>query len=202
MRIRVTAMNGFQLSFYTVAEARSAGFIRSQGQFGGALEVIRKSNQGSGFDIFLSHSLQDAQIVLGIREILQRSGQRVYVDWIDDPLLDRSKVSAATASRLRERMNQCRSLVYAASESATNSKWMPWELGYFDGRKSAEAVAIMPIVSREGGSVGQEYIDLYPKIERGNTILASPVVTRGGLYNRQQKTVQALVEGRGGMAWR
>ena len=30
-----------------------------------------------------------------------------------------------------ERMNQCRSLIYAFSENAAKSKWMPWELGYF-----------------------------------------------------------------------
>lgn len=27
------------------------------------------------------------------------------------------------------------------------SKWMPWELGYFDGRRGSEQVAIFPLVA-------------------------------------------------------
>ncbi len=98
-------------------------------------------------------------------------------------------------------MNQCKALVYAATDSATNSKWMPWELGYFDGRKSAEAVAIMPIVSQPCGTVGQEYIDLYPKIERGSAYPSLPIVTKGGVYAPLRKTIRDLVDGRGGTAW-
>lgn len=41
---------------------------------------------------------------------------------------------------------------------------MPWELGYFDGFKSA--VAILPITATEQASYsGQEYLGLYPYID-------------------------------------
>jgi hypothetical protein len=45
---------------------------------------------------------------------------------------------------------------------------MPWELGYFDGRKPGR-VAIMPLPSSATtGFKGQEYLELYPNLERLN----------------------------------
>jgi hypothetical protein len=173
--------------------------VRSE--YGGAREALRKARRGSSFDIFLSHSLRDAELVLGIREILEHSGKTVYIDWVDDPQLDRTSVTAATADRLRTRMRQCRSLVYASTAAATVSKWMPWELGYFDGLRGAEAVAVMPLVDYNGQTVGQEYVDLYPKIERPITGHGAPLVVRSVRGQRQQKSIDALVGSRGGMAW-
>ena len=188
---------------YTISEVRNTGLAEAKYQVGGAREVLRKSTGLLGpFDIFLSHSFHDAELILGVRAILQRAGKRVYVDWIDDPELDRTKVSRATASRLRERMNQCSSLIYAATKASSSSKWMPWDLGYFDGRKSAESVAIMPLVSYPGESLGQEYLDLYPTLERPSTVRPSPIVTRRRQYGSTQKSLDDLVKGRGGAAWR
>jgi hypothetical protein len=43
---------------------------------------------------------------------------------------------------------------------------MPWELGYFDGHKPGR-VAIMPLPSSAlTGFTGQEYLALYPNVER------------------------------------
>ena len=115
------------------------------------------------FDVFLSHSINDAKLVLGIVALLETEGLRVYVDWIVDREMDRSRVTSTTAERLRERMRQSSSLIYAHSSAAVSSKWMPWELGYFDGFKSA--VAILPITQTEQASYsGQEYLGLYPYI--------------------------------------
>ena len=116
------------------------------------------------FDVFLSHSISDAKLVLGILALLATHGLRVYVDWLVDREMDRSQVTPATAERLRERMRQSSSLIYAHSSAAVSSKWMPWELGYFDGFKSA--VAILPITQTEQHSYsGQEYLGLYPYID-------------------------------------
>ncbi len=116
------------------------------------------------FDVFLSHSFSDAKLILGIVALLKTQGLRVYVDWIVDREIDRSRVTSATAERLRERMRQSASLIYAHSSATASSKWMPWELGYFDGFKSA--VAILPITQIEQTSYsGQEYLGLYPYID-------------------------------------
>jgi hypothetical protein len=120
------------------------------------------------FDIFLSHSSEDARVIVGVRAMLEKEGMKVYVDWLEDPELDRSRVNTTTAATLRARMNHCGYLLYASSHSSSNSKWMPWELGYFDGRRPGH-VGILPIVAAPGESfVGVEYLGLYPVVERVN----------------------------------
>lgn len=121
---------------------------------------------GRTYDIFLSHSFQDAQIIAGIKMWLEEQGQTVYVDWIDDAHMDREQVTAATAAILRERLKASRSLLFATSEASPRSKWMPWELGFFDGFRP-NRVAILPVVAVAGDTfVGQEYLGLYPTVNR------------------------------------
>lgn len=131
-----------------------------------SLRIASKTVTGE-FDIFLSHSVRDARIVVGIRDWLISQSLTVYVDWIDDPEMDRSVVSRATAARLRERMKHSRSLLYATSRAAKASRWMPWELGYFDGLKGSVRVSIMPLdSSRDDEFVGEEYLGLYKQVEK------------------------------------
>ena len=126
-------------------------------------EEVASSKTKSSFDIFLSHSTSDAEIILGVKGVLEDHGKTVYVDWLEDPQLDRSHVTPATAEVIRGRMGQCRSLVYVHSANSGTSKWMPWEVGYFDGLKGA--VAILP-VTRSGESFqGQEYLGIYPYLD-------------------------------------
>jgi TIR domain len=118
------------------------------------------------YDIFLSHSYQDADVIHGIKSIIEKIGLKVYVDWINDPGLDRGRVTSKTAQILRERMQNCSSLVYVHTPNATQSVWMPWELGYFDGLKPRH-VWILPVVSEYDSEFkGQEYLGLYPAVEK------------------------------------
>lgn len=134
-----------------------------------AFETLRKDAKAAygTYDVFLSHSVRDARVVLGIRRMLEGQGLTVYVDWIDDKEMDRSSVSPPTADRLRLRMANSRTLIYATSRAASKSRWMPWELGYFDGKKGSDRISILPIESDSTTSfVGQEYIGLYKVIEK------------------------------------
>jgi hypothetical protein len=129
------------------------------------MEEARTSLQRGHYDVFLSHSFDDGEAILGIKKIVEAEGLSVYVDWVDDPQLDRTKVTTESASILRRRMRTCSCLVYAYSPSARDSKWMPWELGYFDGYKG-EYIWILPLVqSYDSEFSGQEYLGLYPAIE-------------------------------------
>src|SRR5262245_30103963 len=77
---------------------------------------LRKSSAASRydlFDIFMSHSYEDAEVIAGIKILLEREGLSVYVDWIIDAQADRSEVTANTAEMLRQRMEQCQFLLYA-----------------------------------------------------------------------------------------
>lgn len=135
----------------------------------GATDTLTKSARSAygTYDVFLSHSVKDARVVLGVKKMLEARGLTVYVDWIDDKDLDREHVSAETADRLRLRMKNSRSLIYATSRAASKSRWMPWELGYFDGKMGSGRISILPIDSaRATEFVGQEYLGLYKTLEK------------------------------------
>ena len=126
-------------------------------------EHYRVADSAKMYDIFLSHSSSDYQIVAGLALVLQDLEYTVYVDW-NDKALDRNHVTPQTAAILKERMAKCRCLIYAFSENATHSKWMPWELGYFDGLKGK--VAVLPITQGvKSCIVGSEFVGLYPQIQ-------------------------------------
>jgi len=134
------------------------GFRRTAHQI--LLEDARAS-AGGDFDIFLSHNISDADLVLGLKMKLNDYGLSVYVDWSEDAQSDRSKVNRQTAALLRERMKRCTSFIYAVTFDLGASKWMPWECGYFDAYGGN--VAICPIATTTQDSYAvQEYLGLYP----------------------------------------
>lgn len=134
------------------------------------LENSSKAPYDRQFDIFLSHSYLDADEILALKDLIDAMGFSVYVDWVIDKEWERNKVTAKTADRLRQRMTQCQSLLYATSGNSTGSKWMPWELGYFDGRKGR--VAVLPVLEEDRVGrdyLGQEYLGLYPYVIYGTS---------------------------------
>ena len=153
------------MTYYTASDLRqrAGGLTASAAQS----ELSRFSKAAvSNFDVFLSHSVHDAVLIFGLKRVLEAEGLSVYVDWIEDTQLDRAMVNATTAAHLRERMRRCRSLVYATSRNASTSRWMPWELGFFDGTQGSDRVAICPIETGTGDYVGQEYLGLYKTLEK------------------------------------
>lgn len=136
------------------------------------------------FDIFLSHSIRDAKIVYGVKRLLEETGKTVYVDWIVDPQLHRNAVSAGTAETLRKRMRKCDACFYLYSQHSQTSRWMPWELGFFDGMNGN--VAILPILPPSGtlDIEGEEYLEVYPKIDFAN------IDTVPAIYVNQAKRLE------------
>ena len=156
------------MAYFTKQEVRNyakRSITASVESYSSKLEsIVESQNNQRQFDVFLSHSIRDEELVLGIVEFLKQMGKEVYVDWIEDRQLSRSAVTPETAETLRQRMNQSSRLLYLATDNASSSKWMPWELGYFDGLKSGN-VAILPLVDSAYSSFqGQEYLGLYPAL--------------------------------------
>lgn len=121
-------------------------------------------NPNKKYDIFLSHSYLDKERIASLKIILESYGFSVYVDWISDSDLNRDSVNKQTAARIRNRMKNCKSLLYAMSNNSTSSKWMPWELGYFDGIKGK--IALVPITETDNEYLrGSEYLELYPIVK-------------------------------------
>lgn len=128
------------------------------------VQTFKKDGKDT-YDIFLSHSYLDKTLVYTVVDLFNQAGYSVYVDWIEDQQLDRSKVNAATANTLRERMELSKSLAYVATSNSSNSKWCPWELGYVDALKNGRC-AILPIMKDDSSTFkGQEYLGLYPFID-------------------------------------
>lgn len=125
------------------------------------------------FEVFLSHSSNEPEdILLGVCETLHDFGLTVYVDKYSDPQLSPDKVDRATATLLRQRMRASRSLLYVYSRHSRRSRWMPWELGFFDGHNGK--VGVLPVtLSQEETFKGEEYVSLYPFVDRELTKDAS-----------------------------
>lgn len=132
------------MAFFNKPELkRAAGFPNA------ATKAISESRRelkglpfGTEFDIFLSHCFRDLEYVLGLKNMLEEMEYRVYTDWDADSDLNRRAVTSDTAQVLSQRMKDCRCLFYAVSDTSSESKWMPWELGYSDGLHGN--VAILP----------------------------------------------------------
>jgi hypothetical protein len=123
------------------------------------------------YDIFLSHSYADKDLALLLKkeiESMESNVYKVYLDWDDDPELDRTHVTQETAEHLRKVMRDCKCLFYAISINSKNSVWMPWECGYFDGLKGKVAICPASKTQTENSYKGQEYLGLYPYIDEYN----------------------------------
>lgn len=157
------------MAYIKISEARAAGRAElplQKNAWRVLTEQARAFDAAAHYDIFLSHSFDDAEVIYGVKKMIEALNLSVYVDWIEDAGLDRSKVTVKTAAVLRERMNACSSLVYAHSANSPNSVWMPWELGYFDALKPQQ-VWILPLVSDYDSEFKhQEYLGLYPPVEK------------------------------------
>ncbi|CDT01022.1 putative toll-Interleukin receptor [Sphingobacterium sp. PM2-P1-29] len=129
--------------------------------------VLNEAKLDEQFDIFLSHSYVDKDLIMALYTDLTERGFRVYVDWLIDPDLNRSVVTKDTAEVIRTRLNNSKSLVIAVSENSSINKWIPWELGYADGH--CGKCCILPMMEEQHSKKdfhGSEYLKLYPQIKK------------------------------------
>lgn len=139
----------------------SRGLVLEDYQF-----VKRAATQSP--DVFLSHSSKDESSVLEAIAFLKRFGVNVYIDKNDKELPE--KTSPETGKRLKDRIDEHRKFVVFASENSMDSRWIPWELGIADQRKTLRNVAILPDRKNETNVEWseREYLGLYPRIARNN----------------------------------
>ena len=163
------------MAIFTIEEVTRAAFsaagVQNREQFEKqsttyVLAETIKQRTVTCFDIFLSHAYSDRAVVIGLYNILKGLGFSAYVDWIHDPQLNRQQITPTTADVLRRRMQQSKSLIYATTVNSGNSRWMPWECGFFHGHDGH--VAILPVLATASTPfTGQEYLGLYPFAQKG-----------------------------------
>ena len=115
------------------------------------------------YDLFISHSFTDKDLVTGLYHLFSQAGYKVYIDWIDDSSLDRKSVTPETAAIIKRRIKSSKGAAYIATTNSIMSKWCPWELGVSDGMH--DRVCILPVMNYS--FKGHEYLGLYPYLEYG-----------------------------------
>lgn len=115
-------------------------------------------------DVFLSHSSADKDALPKVIGFLEKYGARVYIDKADKELPQ--KTSAETGIKLKERISQCPKFIVLVSANSKSSRWIPWELGIADEKKTLRNVALLPDIGNHGNAdwPEQEYLGLYPRI--------------------------------------
>lgn len=115
---------------------------------------------------FLSHSHRDAELAKGLQSYLQANGWEVYIDWEDTAMPD--VPNRATASRIQSKIRELDLFLFLATRNSTASRWCPWELGYADGVKALNEIAIIVTSDAQGGTYGNEYLQLYNHIDHAS----------------------------------
>lgn len=105
----------------------------------------RKSIQNAKFyDLFISHSSKDKEIVKTVVSKANSYGLSCYVDWVsDNDFLKRSMVSDYTKEVLKVRMGQSKFLLYLSSDNSRNSDWVSFELDYYKSQLNREIFMVV-----------------------------------------------------------
>lgn len=122
-----------------------------------------RQEEAKKYDVFLSHSSKDKIIILNFKQELKQRGYSAYIDWVEDSDYGRDKI----APKLKTAMSNSKVLIYIHTQNTVNSKWTPWEIGYFDNDKGPDRIGIVPFLnsqSRIPPYSGQEYLELYNQI--------------------------------------
>ncbi len=126
---------------------------------------IKENQLSAAVSIFLSHSHKDRDLVRGLLYHFAQLGISLYVDWQDSSMP--RVTSRETADRIKARIDGLDGFIIFATRNALVSRWVPWEVGIADTRKSLQSVAIIPVADPQGSFHGNEYLQLYRRIELG-----------------------------------
>lgn len=116
---------------------------------------------------FLCHSHKDRNLAEGLQQKLRESGLDLYIDWQDSAMPERT--NRETAARIQQKIISSDVFIFLATENSLSSRWCPWELGYADGRKKIERIAVLATRDSSGQEYGNEYIQLYRRIDASTT---------------------------------
>jgi hypothetical protein len=132
-------------------------------------KALNDTRLGKSVTIFLSHSHRDKDEVEKAVVFLRKLGISVYIDWMDDEMP--AVTSGTTAARIKEKIKENRKFILLATNNAVASKWCNWELGFGDAAKYINHISLFPLAENSGAWNGNEYLQIYPRIERETTQL-------------------------------
>jgi hypothetical protein len=144
-------------------------------------QPLRKSQPYTGRQHtgFLCHSHLDKELAEGLQVVLAEQGVDLYIDWKDATMPETP--DRETAQRIQTRIRNCNWFLFLATANSRASRWCPWELGYADGKKQWDQIAIVPTADSRG-THGNEYLQLYRRIDAtglGELVWLTPGVSQG-----------------------
>ncbi|WP_454803739.1 toll/interleukin-1 receptor domain-containing protein [Mucilaginibacter phyllosphaerae] len=128
---------------------------------------LHHGKKNSARHIFLCHAHVDKMIVDKIYAFFKTLNVELYIDWMDHSLPEFT--NALTASSVKKKIDESSKFIFLATARALTSRWCNWELGLAYSRKDMQ-LAIFPIETWTGKWAGNEYLHLYPVIERSGSI--------------------------------
>ena len=111
---------------------------------------------------FLCHSHRDDNVAEGLQALPPEQGVELYIDWKDASMPPQP--NRETAARIQNHIKTCDWFLFLATANSMSSRWCPWELGYADGQKQPDRIAIVP-TSDSTTTHGNEYMQLYRRID-------------------------------------
>ncbi len=92
-------------------------------------------------DVFISHKQEDSTEATRLQSQVVSLGYSCYLDAADSRLVNNG-ASGDIAEHIRSSLRRSKCLMYLYSPRSIRSKWMPWELGFFDGRWGAKNIGL------------------------------------------------------------
>lgn len=144
------------------------------------LEAKLETINDNDYDVFLSHSSRDKDLVGKVRDVIEKEfGYKAYVDWDENSGMKRREV----ANTVKEVMRRCKTFLIIKTKNSDESSWVSWETGYFEALKfknvynNFEKIGVLVIedegydvteVKRKEGCCHQEYLLRYTFVNESN----------------------------------
>lgn len=127
-------------------------------------ESRQQSKNNDTITVFLSHSHSDKDLIDDAIAFLKLLNIYIYVDWMDKTMPEQT--SGETATKIKSKIVTSDKFLLLATNNAVSSKWCNWELGIGDTFKySRDSLLILPLANNSGTWLGNEYLQIYPRIE-------------------------------------
>ncbi len=136
---------------------------------------------------FLCHSNLDRTLAEGLQTLLREGGWDLYIDWQDSDLPP--VPNRLTAERIQERIVVTDWFLFLATSHSMASRWCPWEIGFADGKKPFERIVVIQTLDDQRHSHGNEYIDLYNRVDPVH-LGGLQLVRTGQVFGRNLSTIR------------
>lgn len=108
------------------------------------------------------------RLVLEAKDFFENLGFSIYVDWADETMPE--KTDGTTAEKIKQQIFKNDKFILLGTNNAVASKWCNWEVGIGDTYKStSKKLAIFPLADSNRDWKGNEYLQIYPRIEENRT---------------------------------